>query len=106
MEDSRRRCGCCTFVLHVASSSRSQVLAATASTAARLIWGQTIRGCPLAFTVVGGDCYSVAREPVSWARLPGRHGHYSVPAPAVTSVVTRSGNPDSDSANHGLSTVD
>ena len=45
----RRQCGCCTLVLHVASSSRSQVAIRTASAAARLTWERpsaNVRGRP------------------------------------------------------------
>ena len=45
--------------LALASSSRSQVAARTASAAARLTWDKTVRECPLAAIAVDGDCYSL-----------------------------------------------
>ena len=61
--------GCCTFVLHMTPSSRSQVAVPTASGAACLTWGTIVRQCPLASSAGDGDSYSlgysVAREFVS-----------------------------------------
>ena len=53
----------------LASSSRSQVQTQLASAAARLAPGATVRGCPLASTVGGGDCHSLGHS-VAPRRLP------------------------------------
>ena len=53
-----------------ASSSRSQVTVPYCQRRGMLGLGQTVRGCPLASTAVGGDCHSVGHSVVRALAMP------------------------------------
>lgn len=73
LDDTQVCCGCCTLVLHAASSSRRHTFGLAGGCQRRSAPdpGQTVRECLLASTAVGGDLYSLG---------------YSVARPAIPAI--------------------